>query len=614
MRYYQSESSLNIQVVMVRIFVYLFFTAFQISAFGQLSRLANQYYSEGEYEKAAVLYEQLYNENKNADFYFQRYTDCLIAVQKYEEARKIVELEIKKRPEEIQLYVTLGNLYDRMNLPEKAKATYNQAMDKLDGNPTKIDRLARAFTNLALYEDAIKVYEKAISLKIENPSYANTLADLYRRTGNTKMMIKYYLQSAESSRNSINYIIQTFERYLSEDDIVELQKQLLEQIQKKPDELIFIELMEWTYINQKAYDKALRQAKAYDLQTDGNGERVFNLGLIAYNDEDYDTAIEAFSYILKNKSINSSNYLNAQSYLLNARRKKITSGLEYTKSDLLSLQKEYVDFLDKYGRNTRTASLMREYAEFEALYMNNLPLAIEILDNVISFGGLRPEEVAQAKLDKGDYLLMSGDIWESSLLFSQVDKAFKEGVLGEQARYRNAKLSYYAGDFEWAQAQFDILKSATTRLISNDAIYKSVFIMDKLNLDTTDVPLLLFAQSELLFFQNRIDEGMAKLDSIQIGFPNHSLAPDILFLKAGIYKKLKQPHLSLKLYEELVEKYPEDILVDDAIYNMAKIYDYQLGEKEKAMELYMKLFVDYTGSTYAVDARKRFRILRGDEL
>jgi tetratricopeptide (TPR) repeat protein len=599
---------------MSRLFLCFFLLAISISSYGQLSKLANQYYSEGEYEKAAVLYEQLYNENKTADFYFQRYTDCLIAVQKYDDARKIIEAEIKKRPEEIQLYVSLGNLYDRMSQQEKAKFTYQQALDKLDANPSKVDRLARAFTTLALYEEAIKVYEKAISLKIQNPGYANTLADLYRRTGNTKMMIKYYLETAENSSNNLNFLIQTFERNLGESDIIELQKQLFEKIQKKPDELAYIELLEWSYINQKAYDKALRQAKAYDLQTDGNGDRVFNIGIIAYNDEDYDTAIESFSYILKSKSINSSNYLNSQSYILNARRKKITSGINYTKSDLISLQQEYTGFLEKYGRNTRTATLMREYAEFEALYMNNLPLAIQILESVIGFGGLRPEEVAQAKLDLGDYLLMSGDIWESSLLFSQVDKSFKEGVLGEQARYRNAKLSYYSGDFEWAQAQFDILKSATTRLISNDAIYKTVFIMDKLNLDTTDVPLLLFAQAELLFFQNRIDDGMAKLDSIESAFPEHSLSADILFLKADIYKKLRQPQVSLKLYNELVEKYPEDILVDDALYNMAKIYDIQLEDKEKAMELYMKLFVDYTGSTYAVDARKRFRILRGDEL
>ncbi len=144
---------------------------------------------------------------------------------------------------------------------------------------------------------------------------------------------------------------------------------------------------------------------------------------------------------------------------------------------------EYQSFLNEMGKNTQTATLMKEYADFEALYVNELDTAILVLEELKDFGGLHPEIIAKTKLSLGDYYLMNGDRWEASLLFSQVDKDFKEGVVGEMARYRNAKLSYYSGDFEWAQEQFKILKGATSKLISNDAIDMSVFIMDNLNLD-----------------------------------------------------------------------------------------------------------------------------------
>jgi hypothetical protein len=65
-----------------------------------------------------------------------------------------------------------------------------------------------------------------------------------------------------------------------------------------------------------------------------------------------------------------------------------------------------------------------------------------------------------------------------------VDKAFKEETTGQEARFKNARLSYYNGDFQWSQAQFDVLKASTSKLISNDALDLSVFIMDNLNLDT----------------------------------------------------------------------------------------------------------------------------------
>ncbi len=347
---------------------------------------------------------------------------------------------------------------------------------------------------------------------------------------------------------------------------------------------------------------------------DESGGRVYEVGMVAYNDESYDVAIESFDYILKNKSINSTYYLDAQRALLNAKRNKVTQTFTYTKEDLESLDQEYSNFLSDFGTNTQTAPLMIEYADFQALYLNDLQKARSILDEVISFGGLKQEVTAQAKLNLGDYYLMDGERWEASLLFSQVDKDFKEGVLGEQARFKNARLSYFMGDFEWAQEQFDILKSATTRLISNDAIDMSVFIMDNLNLDTTAVPMELFAKSELLIFQNKYEEAISKLDSIKTLFPEHTLLDDILYSKAQIAKKRLRPQDAINYYSQIIENHVEEIRCDNAIYEMAKMYELQLDQPDKAKELYEKLFMEFESSTFAVDARKRFRVLRKDEI
>jgi outer membrane protein assembly factor BamD (BamD/ComL family) len=257
---------------------------------------------------------------------------------------------------------------------------------------------------------------------------------------------------------------------------------------------------------------------------------------------------------------------------------------------------------------------MVEYADFEGLYMNNLDSAKNILLHVLTFGGLHANEIANTKLKLADYYLIEGDQWEASLLYSQVDKSFKEGVLGEQARFKNGKLSYFTGDFEWAQQQFDILKSATSRLISNDAIDLSVFIMDNLNLDTSKIPLELFAKAELLVFQNNLEEALNTLTMIGEKYPEHSLLDDILFAKAQIFKKKQKLDEVVALYNTIIEKYPEEIKCDNAIYDLAWLYETSLNQKEKAQELYFKLFTDFESSTFAIDARKRYRLLRGDSL
>ena len=584
------------------------------SAAGQQKyRLAVEYYNSGEYEKAAQIYESLYKESPNNKSYFNWYIQCLIDLKDYENAGRITQAELKKNPNDVSLYVTYGNLLERQGFNDKANAEYRKAINNLNPDPTNITNLANNFTNLAKYDLAIETYLKGEKLSNVENLYVYNLADLYRRQGDVKNMIKYYLITVEKEPSSAN--IQTsLQRFLSEEDYPELQKQLYQKIQEKMDIPHYGELLQWTFTQKKEYDKALRQAKALDRQFEENGNRVFNLADVAFKDKDYNTAIDAYQYIVNNHGRNTSFYLDSKRGLLNSKKAKVTENFNYSKEDLLVLKMEYVSFLNELGRNTQTAPLMQEFADFEALYVNELDTAIMILEELRNFGGLPPDAIAKAKLALGDYYLMNGDRWEASLLFSQVDKDFKEGQIGEYARERNARLSYYAGDFEWSQEQFKILKGATSKLISNDAIDMSVFILDNLGMDTTEVTLQMFAQAELLTFQNKYIEAIQKLDSIKILFPEHSLDDDVLYTKAQIYKKQRRTAEMIEMYQTIIEKYPEEIRADNAIFELAELYETKLNEPEKAKVLYEKLFVDYSSSTFAVEARKRFRILRGDEL
>ncbi len=584
------------------------------SAAGQQKyRLAVEYYNSGEYEKAAQIYESLYKESPNNKSYFNWYIQCLIDLKDYENAGRITQAELKKNPNDVSLYVTYGNLLERQGFNDKANAEYRKAINNLNPDPTNITNLANNFTNLAKYDLAIETYLKGEKLSNVENLYVYNLADLYRRQGDVKNMIKYYLITVEKEPSSAN--IQTsLQRFLSEEDYPELQKQLYQKIQEKMDIPHYGELLQWTFTQKKEYDKALRQAKALDRQFEENGNRVFNLADVAFKDKDYNTAIDAYQYIVNNHGRNTSFYLDSKRGLLNSKKAKVTENFNYSKEDLLVLKMEYVSFLNELGRNTQTAPLMQEFADFEALYVNELDTAIMILEELRNFGGLPPDAIAKAKLALGDYYLMNGDRWEASLLFSQVDKDFKEGQIGEYARERNARLSYYAGDFEWSQEQFKILKGATSKLISNDAIDMSVFILDNLGMDTTEVTLQMFAQAELLTFQNKYIEAIQKLDSIKILFPEHSLDDDVLYTKAQIYKKQRRTAEMIEMYQTIIEKYPDEIRADNAIFELAELYETKLNEPEKAKVLYEKLFVDYSSSTFAVEARKRFRILRGDEL
>ena len=576
------------------------------------SKLAQQYFADGEFEKASVLYEKLFNKNNRNDYYLNRYMDCMLALEKYSAAEKVIKKQLKKNPKQVQLYVTYGNLYERQYKDDEAVKQYEKAIKKMPADRFSITRLANAFINLTKYDLAIQTYEKGSNILKDQNIFAYNLGDLYRRKGDTEKMIMNYLNSLAHNPSRLNSMKTLFQRYLSDDDFVELQTQLYTRIQDSDDVVAYPELLIWVFIQKKDYKNAFRQVKALDRRLKENGGRIYRLAEIAANDKDYDAAITAYDYIVAEKGHMSSYYIESKRESLTCKRKKLVEGFDYTTEDLKVLEAEYESFLGEFGKRKSTATIVAELADLEAFYLNDLDKAISLLQEMIEFKGLNRYILAKGKLSLADFYLMKGEVWESTLLYSQVDKEFKDDILGHEARFRNAKLSYYAGDYQWAQAQFDILKASTSKLIANDALDLSIFIMDNLGLDTIATPITMYSQAELLVFQNRFEDAFVKLDSLQSMFPGHTLQDDMLYLEANILVKKREYQKAETIYQKIIDEHIEEIRADNAMFKLASLYENQLNDLEKAQALYERIFIDFSGSTFAVESRKRFRKLRGD--
>ncbi len=579
----------------------------------QNNKLAQQYYNDGEYEKSAELFLQLAKEKPQNSYYFDRYATSLIKLERYKEAETALKKQLKRYPQEVALYVKYGQLLDQQFDEKGAKKQYELAIENLPADQYRITQLGNAFIGQTKYDYAIQAYEKGAKLLKRKHSFSNNLGDLYRRKGDIPNMVTKYLEVVAEQPKRMRQIQTYFQRYLNEEGLLEAQKQLYALIQEADEnDGTYPEMLAWVFIQRKDYKAALRQARALDRRLEENGERVLRIGKMAANAKDYETAISAYDYLTENKSNSSGIYLEAKREGLITRRRAITDGYDYTKDDLRILESAYEEFLNEFGVNPASARIAIQLAELEALYLNDLDKAIDILQGVIEAPGVAGPIQANAKLALADYYLMTDEVWESTLLYSQVDKKFKEDLLGHEARFRNARLSYFRGDFEWAQSQFDVLKASTSRLIANDALDLSVFIMDNLGLDTSALALQTYADAELLVFQNRFDDAFAKLDELKKNFPGHDLEDDIVYLKGRIYLKLRQYQDAAGAYQDIVDNYPESIRLDNSLWALGNLYENQLDDKTKAQELYETLFIDYSNSILAVEARKRYRVLRGD--
>jgi tetratricopeptide (TPR) repeat protein len=300
--------------------------------------------------------------------------------------------------------------------------------------------------------------------------------------------------------------------------------------------------------------------------------------------------------------------------LLDVKFEKLTQTGDLDKGELEKLESEYQTALKQMGKNSSTIELMKNLAHMQGFYMDKSQSAQKMLQEAIELPQADSKQVAECKIELADILTMEGDVWEATLLYQQVDKAFKNEPIGHKAKFKNAKLSFYMGQFDWATTQLDVLKAATSKLIANDALQLSLLIKDNIGLDSSLAALKQYAQADLYAFQKKYDLALAKLDSLEEFYVGHNIIDEVLFKKADIKLEKKKYHQADSLYEMIIENYSNDILADDAIMSRAQLNEYQLDNKAKAEALYQKLLKDYPGSLYTVKARKRFRILRGDEI
>lgn len=586
-----------------------------LDGWGQESRLADQYFENGEYEKAAQLYLKMYSEQNAAEQYFERYIDCLAALERYDDAEQSLRKEIKRKPKAVFNYAKLGDVLKMQNKAEEAESAYSTAIKELPPDRYQINKLANVFLKSMDFELAVQVYDKGGKLVKDPEAFAFNLGDLYRQSGDFKKMTEQYLISLRSDPRRLSTMQMLFQRFLPEEEYGELQAQLFEMLIAYPEkEEVLTEMLAWSFLQQKDYKNALRQTKSLDTKLKEGGARVFNLGITAANERDYDAAIEAFRYITETSGQGSPYYYEAKKNLLKTQREKLVHSQDLKTQDLHILEQDYNIFINENNRSRQVAPLMIELAELQALHLHQLDTAIAILEEVILIPGIHLDVQSQAKMQLGDYYLINGNIWDATLLYSQVDKAYKDDPLGHEARFRNARLSYFKEDFEWAQAQFDVLKASTSKLIANDALDMSVFIMDNLGLDTNEVAMGMYARADLLVYQNKFDDAFKLLNELVDKFPNHTLVDDVLYLKGRIYLNQRNFEKAVQYFEKVVQDFPEDIRADNALFFLGEIYQGPLNDQGKAMAFYEKLFSDYSNSTFAIDARKRYRKIRGDKV
>ena len=595
--------------------IIFFFLLFTVSSYAQNNnqKTAYQYYVNGDYDKAIAIYEELNSRQLSVNIY-STYFISLCNLDRFSEAEKLAKKFYTKYPNRLNYLADIIISQIKQKNEKKSDNYSKKLFKKISAKNSQAIQIANRYQSFSMYQIALDIYKKsqAISGAIQ---YDLQIAQLYALLGQEELMIKQYFNFLLRNPNKKKVVFTSIQRFLNnngiknENNYLIVKKALLKTSKLHPDRADFNEMLIWFFMQKKQYKSALNHVVSLDRRSDNSLSSIYDIGEALLDLEKYPLSIQAFEYIIS-KGFKSNLYIDAHINKLYALTKSINENSE----DIKSIDQKYSQIIDEVGVNRYSILLLSNHAHFKAFYLNDLTSAIDILDDVMIMSKIDKLDLAECKIQYADIMLLSGNIWDALLFYSQVEKDFKEHPIGHKAKFKRAKIAYYQGDFTWAQAQLDVLKSSTSKLIANDAMELSLLITDNYALDTIDIPMMQFAKADLKAFQKKYDLALLTYDSILVNFPGHDLSDEIYYRKANIYLLNNNFDLYIKMLEIIIDQFSYEILIDDALFDLATFYDGKLKNKEQAAKYYQELILNFQGSIFVAESRERFRILRGDNL
>lgn len=579
---------------------------FSLYCFSQNEQLAQYYFDKGDFEKAKISFEELVKETPQNGQYFQRTIDCYQQLQLFDLAEKALRERLEKYKQGVFL-VELGYNFQLQKNEASAKKFYEEAIDRIKKNPNEVYSISTSFEKKALLEQALKSYQVALEL-VPTFNFNYQMALLYGQLGNTEMMISTFLTESFVNPQNTVLIQNQLARYIvdqGDSNFNETLRKILILKTQKDQDVFWNHYLSWYYVQQKEFAKAFVQEKAIYRRNPESLSNIVNLGQLAIEEDNPESASEILGFVLENAK-DLGLLVQANSYLIKMR---INSAKE---KDFVAINTEIASLLERYEISPFTLSLQLIQAHFVAFNLRKPEVGKAIIKKAIDMQ-LNDYDLAKAKMELADILLYEEKYNQALLYYSQIEEDLKNDEVAHEASLKAAKTSYFQTEFVWALKQFKELKAATSELIANDAMEYFLLINDNTVADSTQTALKQFAKGDYLLYQNRNQEAIVQFQSILKNFKGQEIEAVTLLRLGKIYENSGDYISALSQYQQIINHHADGIYVDEALYFSAEIENNKLNEPDKAKPLYEKIIFNHQDSIHFVDARKKYRYLRGDK-
>jgi len=577
-------------------------------------QVAQQLERRGEYGSALRIFQSLYDEAPRNHIYYDGVKRNLLRLNRFEEALAIIQKQVDLT-QNLRYEVDLGEAYFQKGEENRALEIWNDLLNRYPDQRAIYSYVASAMIVNRLYDEAIKVYQRARQHFGQESLYVFELANAYVMRLKYKEATREFLRHLERNPTQFNHIEGRIASYTKErDHALEVAEVLRNNLNSHGQPYLIRKLLANLYLRSEDYGKALQEYKILEEakapntpNLDTSGRELFYFAENAARAGEFEYARQAYELIVQNYP--SSPFRTRALYGLAAAKQK-----QELYAEALQSYKQYVE------TESNTALLQNAYFQIGEIHFARFEIdqALDAYQTIVrKYPGAA--NVFQSYFRIGDCHAARGNLNQARTWYERgLGIAGKhDPAIRSQALYKIAYLDFLKGDYEPALESLNKITENMTQANAdqtfvNDALELTFLISE--NQKQSQEALGLYAEAQKLKLQHNYAAAIQKLQEVLTDYPKSGIVDDSLLDLGELENSRGNYAAAIDYLQSLVADHPESVLADLAQKRTAEIYEDGLGELQKAYTTYEKILVDYPHSIYHEEVRQRMRELRAREM
>lgn len=579
--------------------------------------LANQFQRSGNFEKAAEIYQELYNVQPWNNNVLIQYNNVLIQLKRYDEAIEILNKRLEQKPTDLSTYGMLGTTYYTKGDHKVAEDVWRKGISTKPEAETVYRVISRYAVQTRAFDLAIEFLKTGQSMSSNPQTYSYELANLYQATMNFGSATKEYCRILVTNPQQVSSIKKNISRYLETHGALDASIDAVEQFLSDQKNNVITELLAFLYSYKGENEKAFSLIVELDKATQDNGVLIFNFAEKSFKNKEYLPANIGYKFILENYpdspflTSTKIGYAKSLDLIVTTETEKLNdwkpiSYLDTTGSYVYrKVIKEYIPFTKNSLQNKYYTEVCHRVGFIYRYNLGDEDRAQLFFNKVFEyspnskFGYLSKLELISMEIEKGNL-----DNCES--YYNAISNS--GGIpqeLKSESKFKHAKVAFWKNDFEMAAK---LLNDISTNLKDNSANNSIEFAMVLTMLKNDSLGLADLAEADFLITQKKYEKAAQKFSKISEN-TNMILSEIAKFRYAEVLTALNQYEKAQNVLSEIIEKSTFPVYSDKAVFFSAEIYFNGLADYESAQKGYEKILESFPNSIYFSRSREMINLI-----